>query len=1563
MKILSPDVEVIVPVLNEAANITELVKRIHAALSSNRISYNIIFIDDHSSDDTAKVIRAVGKRFPVSYELKKGRKGKAYSILQGARLSRAPILAMMDGDLQYPPESLPEMYLLAKEHGMVVANRKKKNTSLARRIVSSVARLTGKTLLGLNCDAQSGMKVFKREIIEAISENEVKPWALDMPLLRTSRDMGFNVQTIEIEFSQRTKGSSKISFAKASFEIFSTAVSLMLSPHKPIAIKPYNNSSPIGAGVIDNGKRFVTHSTLNPEDSALRTFTLRQIIFISLVALVFAICIYLEPLNTFILLIAILSVIYFIDVIFGIFILGKSLYKKHEVTFTNRLLKNIDEKGLPVYTILCPLYKESEVLPQFIESIRRLDWPKNKLDVIILLEQDDFETANVAAELNMPSYVRVVTVPDSKPRTKPKACNYGLALAKGQYVVVYDAEDRPDPLQLKKAYLAFKKLGSKVFCLQSKLNYYNPDHNLLTRLFTAEYSLWFSVLLPGIQSIGAVVPLGGTSNHFRTRALLNFHGWDPFNVTEDCDLGVRIFKAGYETAIIDSTTYEEANSSIGNWIRQRSRWIKGYMQTYLVHMRHPLNFFRTHGIQALVFQLIIGMRMVFILINPLLWAMTIGYFAARSTFAPTIEALYPAPIIYVAVSALVIGNFAYIYSYMIGLAKTNNWHLIKYVFFVPFYWILASLAAFKAVSQLVFKPHYWEKTLHGLHLNKNTLRTSPALASAHAVFPQNIFSRAKTISPGFSLIVAAVIANFINFTITVFLGRTMPAEDFGLIALMNSLLVLILLPADGIGNTASHEAAYLFGKHKRVSGELWKKYKARFLGISLIMALAWSVSIPVLVPFFNSHRTMPFIFFIPVLIFLVTGSFNSGFLRGSFRFELLAMVVVIEAAIKFVLAVGLSAMGYYELVYAALPVSLIISVSLGFILAKRVSKNNLPAAGKSYTTVESTSLKKSFFVTSVLVGATSLSFMSLDLVFVKHFMSAAMAGQYALLGVAGKMVYMVGALFSQFILPIASRETGQKANKTKTFYLLLGAVTLSTLSMFVVVGPLGKYTAPLVFGEKASPIIALLTPFALSMVLFSIGYSIVLYNIAKRRLMLVIPGIATVAFISASLYFMHDSLQEVVGAMLASSAFFLSSSIIFHLYYGQISTIALNIRDLFGVFALSANGKSPLPSGNLRILIFNWRDIKHKWAGGAEVYIHELAKNWVNSGHKVTLFCGNDRASRREEIIDGVKIIRRGGFFTVYLWAFVYYVLRFRKKYDIIIESENGVPFFTPLYSIKPKILIVHHIHQEVFMTQLKFPWRDIARFVEGKIMPFIYKGKTIVSVSSSTKDGVIKNKIANHENIHVVTPGVRYVARIDNVKTNYPSFVYLGRHKAYKNIDIAIKAFSKVLKHYPNAKFTIAGEGEDTRRLVELTKKLKIKHAVNFTGKVNELEKNRILASAWAAVQPSSFEGWGITVLEANAMKTLVIASRVPGLVDSVVDGKTGLLVSPKNPILLADSMLRIARDARLRKRLSAGAHRWSKEFSWQTKSEEFLSIMYRSINRDALKTRPLSVVNTSSN
>jgi cellulose synthase/poly-beta-1,6-N-acetylglucosamine synthase-like glycosyltransferase len=393
-----------------------------------------------------------------------------------------------------------------------------------------------------------------------------------------------------------------------------------------------------------------------------------------------------------------------------------------------------DERTLPVYTVLVPLYREVAVLPQLRRALDDLDWPKAKLDVRMLLEEDDVETLRAARAANLPAYMTLIVVPKGEPRGKPRACNYGLAHARGEYVVIFDAEDIPEPDQLRRVYAAFQAADPDLGCVQCRLNFYNPTQNLLTRWFTAEYSLLFDLLLPGLQSANLPVPLGGTSNHFRRSVLEQLGAWDPYNVTEDADLGVRMAKRGLRTIVLDSTTYEEANPEIGNWLRQRSRWVKGYIQTWLVHMRHPLALWRALGPRGFWgFQFMIGGTCLVLLLNPLCWALGLLWLTAHTT---VIDRVFSGPSFYLGGLALYVGNVSFVYLYIAGMIARGHHGLVKYALLSPLYWVLMSAGAWKGALQLVYRRHYWEKTRHGLAGVAEAREASAPLGGTRALRPE-----------------------------------------------------------------------------------------------------------------------------------------------------------------------------------------------------------------------------------------------------------------------------------------------------------------------------------------------------------------------------------------------------------------------------------------------------------------------------------------------------------------------------------------------------------------------------------------------------------------------------------------------------------------------------------------------------------------------------------------------------------------------------------------------------------------------------------------------------------
>ncbi len=383
------------------------------------------------------------------------------------------------------------------------------------------------------------------------------------------------------------------------------------------------------------------------------------------------------------------------------------------VQISDEEARAIPDADLPVYTVLLPVYDEPSIIENLVNGVGRIDYPRDRLELLLLIEEDDTATQDALAAAHLRD-IRVVIVPHSQPKTKPKACNYGMSLPdlRGEYLTIYDAEDIPEPLQLRRAVAAFRAAPADVGCLQAQLGYFNENQNLLTRWFAMEYAQWFQVILPAMEKAGCVVPLGGTSNHIATRVWREVGGWDEFNVTEDADLGARLAAHGYRTQILDSVTLEEANSDVVNWIRQRSRWYKGYLQTMIVHLRHPLEFRRRVGTKAaLRFLNMTGGIPATAVVNLVFSLLLLSWTSGRPTL---ITALFPPIAYYACLVLFLVGMPFAIYMAFVLVHATGKPQLWWAALLAPLYWVLQSFAAVKAFYQLVFRPFHWEKTVHGL---------------------------------------------------------------------------------------------------------------------------------------------------------------------------------------------------------------------------------------------------------------------------------------------------------------------------------------------------------------------------------------------------------------------------------------------------------------------------------------------------------------------------------------------------------------------------------------------------------------------------------------------------------------------------------------------------------------------------------------------------------------------------------------------------------------------------------------------------------------------------------
>lgn len=455
----------------------------------------------------------------------------------------------------------------------------------------------------------------------------------------------------------------------------------------------------------------------DPDRSASVAFNRTQkIIGFTTLGLI-ALLIVLRPTATLALLVSLATIAYVVTLIDRLVIFRRGL-TSGPLRVTDQEALSIPDDELPPYTVLVPAYGEPEVVGDLIAAVETIDYPIDRLQVLLLLEEDDEPTIAAARAVEAAGRVTVVLTPPAQPRTKPKACNYGLHFATGDIVTIFDAEDRPDPLQLRRALHVLRSADESVVCVQSKLGFHNAGDNILTKWFTADYGIWFGFLLPGLMASRAPIPLGGTSNHFRRDILDELGGWDPFNVTEDADLGVRIAARGYRTAVLDSVTLEEANVDAINWVRQRSRWYKGYLQTWLVHMRHPLRLWRVLGtVSWCRFTLLVAGTPLIACANTVFWLILALWVAGQP---PMISALFPGPIYYLALTSLVLGNGAALYMNLVAIREDDRSDLLVAALLIPAYWMLMGIAALKGVWQILVNPSYWEKTFHGLSTGSTT---------------------------------------------------------------------------------------------------------------------------------------------------------------------------------------------------------------------------------------------------------------------------------------------------------------------------------------------------------------------------------------------------------------------------------------------------------------------------------------------------------------------------------------------------------------------------------------------------------------------------------------------------------------------------------------------------------------------------------------------------------------------------------------------------------------------------------------------------------------------------
>ena len=382
-------------------------------------------------------------------------------------------------------------------------------------------------------------------------------------------------------------------------------------------------------------------------------------------------------------------------------------------TSSNRGQNTQESQDFPLHpsvSIMVPLHREPDIAKALVNRLSKLTYPKALLEVLLVVEENDGETSNSLSHAELPPWMRILIVPEGHPKTKPRALNHAMRFCHGDLIGIYDAEDAPDPDQIETVVEKFRTSPRNTGCVQGILQFYNPTQNWLARCFTMDYAAWFRVILPGIARLGLPVPLGGTTLFLKREALEKLVGWDAHNVTEDADLGLRLHRLGYRTELVQSVTGEEANCRPWLWIRQRSRWIKGYMVTYWAHMRQPLQFFRDVGVRGFL-----GVQILFLgtilhcITAPLLWSFWLAYLGMPHPYFATM----PNWFLWAVGGSFLASEILGMLIIAKALLKAKRAFLIPWIPTMSIYFLLAVPAGIKATWEFVTAPVYWDKTDHG----------------------------------------------------------------------------------------------------------------------------------------------------------------------------------------------------------------------------------------------------------------------------------------------------------------------------------------------------------------------------------------------------------------------------------------------------------------------------------------------------------------------------------------------------------------------------------------------------------------------------------------------------------------------------------------------------------------------------------------------------------------------------------------------------------------------------------------------------------------------------------
>lgn len=710
-------VSIIVPTQNDRRFLVGCLQRVAAIFAGSGYDYELLVVDDDSRDKTEDFVRDASASLPVRFVPCDGARGRAASIKRGLEQSVGSIVVLLDPHLSCPRDEFWKMVSELDSAQIVVANRAR-YPFRAYTFFSGLYRfIFGHILLWVDADVRSGLKMFRRSLLGSLRFDPQFDPALgfDALLLYHARHVGWMISSMKIAYTRPM-------FHHGVLGAFPPRVSLAvgvvrLNVRRVIRFLLPFLYAPQPQDYFEAGFTNVhDYLFLSPSQSAQghitkETVSLAICVICGFVGSLFVVS-RLSNVPIFPLVAFGVSILYVFLMLFKLKMMQQSIAHAAR-EYSPAELASMSDEELPVISIMIPLYKETEVIPQIFKYLNDFDYPVEKLDIIFILESTDTETMQGFLAMNPPAHFKALLSPDVQPKTKPKALNVAFKMAKGDVLVIYDAEVLPERDQLKKACLAFKQNPSVMY-LHAKMDVYNAGYNLITKLYTAEFSYFYQFFFPGLVASKFPLPISGHSTFFRREVITRVGAWDGYNLAEDCDIGIRIFRKGFGSGMmLESHTWEQSTTTVSTWVRQRTRWVQGFIQTSIVQLRYPLllkkelkswrNFF--------AFLILVPGNVVLVILNMLQWAMFLFW---NLTSAPFLQVAYNGAVLYVAMTSFVLGNFLFVFFAIYSLYARKHYAIAPWGLLTFAYWFLHGFATIRAAIRFFFYPSKWDKTSHSV---------------------------------------------------------------------------------------------------------------------------------------------------------------------------------------------------------------------------------------------------------------------------------------------------------------------------------------------------------------------------------------------------------------------------------------------------------------------------------------------------------------------------------------------------------------------------------------------------------------------------------------------------------------------------------------------------------------------------------------------------------------------------------------------------------------------------------------------------------------------------------